>query len=404
MPRTPGQGRFRYGAVRASYYPLSRHLGGLRQAHDALPEPGVAQAGQVPVRRARRDRCSSRCRWPRRRGPRCQGPTVLDFEDQAVGDHVDIGVSSGAVYAGAATSSASGQRQLRPDPDPRRQLRPDATSATRARRSGSRSRARRPRSASTRIADGPRRVRLAARTSALVALRLRTAPRRRDGHGSPGASDVAADRARLARRQREDRARRAAARTRFRLDVDDVGFSPVAQPDTDITSGPSDDRGRRRRDVHVRRQPARMTFRCRARRRAGVGVLVALRRSPTCRTGRTRSRRAASIAGAAPTRARPRGRGRSPAVADRDGDGVLDARRQLPGQREPGPGRRGRTTGSATRARCSRPATRPIPAGVDAKVQVVSGEVFVKLPPGARRRARSPRACACRSRTAGSCR
>jgi len=71
-----------------------------------------------------------------------------------------------------------------------------------------------------------------------------------------------------------------------------------------------------------------------------------------------------------------------PPPADRDGDGVLDSADNCPDNANADQGDADKDgVGDACELLPS--GTRPIQAGVNTKVRVVSGEVFVKLPPGA---------------------
>jgi hypothetical protein len=73
---------------------------------------------------------------------------------------------------------------------------------------------------------------------------------------------------------------------------------------------------------------------------------------------------------------------RSWTSGDRDGDAVLDAADNCPDDANPGQGD-GDADGVGDACEVLPPGNDPIQAGVDAKVRVVSGEVFVKLPAGA---------------------
>ena len=126
--------------------------------------------------------------------------------------------------------------------------------------------------------------------------------------------------------------------------VDDITFSPVAQPDTEIVSGPAARVAHGRRELPLRRQPGRhplrlLARRCRRRCRAGRRSRVS-----GLRLGRAHvdGRRCATASGR-PTRrpavwawtvdlspvARPPPPPPPPA-ADADGDGVPDARDNCP--------------------------------------------------------------------------
>ena len=181
-------------------------------------------------------------------------------------------------------------------------------------------------------------------------------------------------------------------------------LADVAQPDVDITGGPSGTVAVGRRDVHVRRQPGPDDVLLQARRRA-VGAVHARRRpTPGSPTGaHTFTRDRARPLGRSTTRARPSGRGRVAPVADRDGDGILDGRGQLPGRRERGPGRRGQ--GRRRRRLRGAPVRHDAGRGRQGRDGEAARRRGVRQA-AARRdaRARSRPACARRSRAAGSCR
>jgi Thrombospondin type 3 repeat len=71
-----------------------------------------------------------------------------------------------------------------------------------------------------------------------------------------------------------------------------------------------------------------------------------------------------------------------PVPADRDRDSVLDAADNCPDAANPGQGD-GDSDGIGDACELLPPGDDPIQAGIDAKVRLLSGEVFVKLPPGA---------------------
>jgi hypothetical protein len=168
--------------------------------------------------------------------------------------------------------------------------------------------------------------------------------------------------------------------------VDDVGFSPIPQPDTDITSGPSGtvDTGDATFEF-VGNSPPKMTFLC-----SLDGAQATPCASPATFHNLPDGQHTFTVTGVdawGTSDKSPPGRTwtvakPSPPVLDRDGDGVLDAADNCP---DVANARQGDTDGDGIGDACEvlPPGNAPLQAGVDAKVRVVSGEVFVKLPPGA---------------------
>ncbi len=165
------------------------------------------------------------------------------------------------------------------------------------------------------------------------------------------------------------------------LDVDDVGFSPEAQPDADITSGPSGT---------VPTGEATFTF---AANQPGASVFCKLDgaasapcTSPVSYTGLADGAHTFSVITVdrwGTTDATPATRAWTVArPADRDGDGVVDAADNCPDNANAGQAD-GDNDGVGDACELLPPATAPIEAGKATRVRLLSGEVFVKLPAGA---------------------
>ena len=174
------------------------------------------------------------------------------------------------------------------------------------------------------------------------------------------------------------------------VSVDDITFSPVAQPDTEIVSGPGRGVALHRRELRLRRQPGRHPLRLLARRRRRVPC-----RPPYALSGLAAGAHTLTVAmrdrfgTPDPTPAvwtwtvdlsPVAGARAAPPAADGDGDGVPGRARQLPvgGQRVAGRRRR-RRRGGRVRGR-PRPATSPPVTGERVVATVLSGDVFIKLP------------------------
>jgi hypothetical protein len=310
-------------------------------------------------------------------GAAVQGPTVLDFEDQTVGDHVGIGASPGAVYAGRndvviTDSDSCGQiatpgGSLGPkyvfDSCPPFRLTftsPQAEVSVFAR-------------------AGVNGTAGSAPDLSAVAL---------DANGAPVAQTTvtgAVDWRPIVLTSPDGAAKIARVElrtTRFRLDVDGVGFSPTPQPDTDITSGPSGTVANGDATFTFAGNQDGMTFRCRL-----DGGPESACSSPATFANLPDGQHSFTVAGvdrwgsadASPasrtwTVSRP--------LTDRDRDGVLDGADNCPDAANPGQGDAdGDGVGDACELFTS--GNDPIQAGIDTKVRLVSGEVFIKLPPGA---------------------
>jgi hypothetical protein len=168
---------------------------------------------------------------------------------------------------------------------------------------------------------------------------------------------------------------------RFGLDVDDVGFSPSPQPDVDITGGPAGTVSTGDASFAFAGNQPRMTFEC-----SLDGGPFRPCSSPQSYFGLGDGQHSFSVRGkdqwGSPDA--------SPAVrtwtvrrvADRDGDGVLDASDNCADAANPGQGDADRDgVGDACEVLPS--GNTPVEAGRVVKVKLVSGEVFVKLPAGA---------------------
>jgi thrombospondin type 3 repeat protein len=170
----------------------------------------------------------------------------------------------------------------------------------------------------------------------------------------------------------------------FGLDVDDIGFSPTAQPDVDITDGPAGTSSSGDATFSFAGNQERMEFFCKLDDQASVPC-----NSPTSYSGLSNGDHTFQVFGRdrwGATDASPPGRTWTVNVtappSDRDGDGVPDARDNCPSTANAGQGDADKDgVGDACEVLPS--GNTPIEAGKAATVKLLSGEVFVKLPPGA---------------------
>ena len=168
---------------------------------------------------------------------------------------------------------------------------------------------------------------------------------------------------------------------RFRVDVDDIGFSPSPQPDADITDGPSGTVATGDATFSFAANQDRVSYFCKLDDQPSEPCTP---RSPTpgCPTAhhtfqviaRDRWGTIDSTPGARTWTVRR--------VPDRDGDGVPDATDNCPDAANAGQGDADHDgVGDACEVLPS--GNTPIEAGKAATVKLISGEVFVKLPAGA---------------------
>lgn len=163
----------------------------------------------------------------------------------------------------------------------------------------------------------------------------------------------------------------------FVVGVDDLGFSAAAQPDTDILSGPQGGVAGGPATFTFAGNQSRMTFRCSldggAESACTSPLTLTVADGP--HTLAVRGVDAWGSADASPAT-------RSWVSGDRDGDGILDSADNCPDNANPDQADADHDgVGDACEVLPSGNA--PVAAGLDAKVKVLSGEVFVKLPPGA---------------------
>lgn len=170
------------------------------------------------------------------------------------------------------------------------------------------------------------------------------------------------------------------------LGLDDVGFSPVPQPDTEILSGPSGTSESGDATFTFGGNQGHMTFRCVLDGGPASACSSPLTFSNLADGGHTFTVTGVDawrIADKSPAaRNWTIARRPPPPKLDRDADGVLDTADNCPDAANPG---QGDADGDAIGDACELlpSGTNPVEAGRAAQVTLVSGEVFVKLPAGA---------------------
>jgi hypothetical protein len=170
------------------------------------------------------------------------------------------------------------------------------------------------------------------------------------------------------------------------FDIDEVGFSPTAQPDVDITGGPAGTVASSDATFSFAGNQPKMTFFCKLDGQASEPC-----DSPKSYSGLSSGDHTFTVFGRdrwGNTDVTPAGRtwrvepAAPPPPSDRDFDGIPDASDNCPDNANASQGDADKDgVGDACELLPS--GNTPIVAGKDATVRLVSGEVFVKLPPGA---------------------
>ena len=168
------------------------------------------------------------------------------------------------------------------------------------------------------------------------------------------------------------------------FDLDDVGFSPSPQPDVDITGGPAGTVASGDATFTFAGNQGGMEFFCTLDGRAEEPCS-----SPKSYSGLSSGSHNFTVTGrdrwGSPDLSPP---GRTwtveppAAPSDRDGDGIPDASDNCPDNANPGQGD-GDRDGVGDACELLPSGNKPVEAGKDATVKLLSGDVFVKLPPGA---------------------